>query len=45
MINRLIKELGKKTPFPIVINKRPGVTLTKQVKDQCDKNFMFKERN
>jgi hypothetical protein len=35
------KEIRKTTPFSIVTNniKYLGVTLTKEVKDLCDKNF------
>jgi ribosome biogenesis protein Nip4 len=35
------KEISRTTPFTIVINniKYLGVTLTKEVKDLCDKNF------
>ena len=41
------KEIRGTTPFTIVTNniKYLGVTLTKQVKDQYDKNFISLERN
>jgi hypothetical protein len=40
MINGLQKKLGETTPFTIVTNniKYLDITLTKQVKDQYDKN-------
>jgi hypothetical protein len=41
MINRLRKKMRETTPFTITTSsiKYLGVTLTKQVKDLCDKNF------
>ena len=41
MINGLKKRIRKTSPFTIVTNniKYIGVTLTKQVKDLCDRNF------
>jgi hypothetical protein len=41
------KEIRETTPLTIITNniKYLGVTLTKQVKDQYDKNFISLERN
>ena len=41
------KEIREATPFSIVTNniKYLGVTLTKEVKDLCDKNLVSEERN
>jgi hypothetical protein len=44
----IIREIRETTPFSIVTNniKYLGVTLTKEVKDLYDKNFMsLKKRN